>query len=157
MYFCTVNVNSRVMICTLSSRFQSFQPCGPLNWFGKIEINAPIHAVILFLLLLLLLLLLLIILCTSFVLWLRFQRRHRQRQTETGFSHHTGLLPRVPMHPSTFNPTFHSTSFASPFAPPFAKVGGEATGSTLLPTINNAYKPHKVSSFRVCSYFCQWL
>ena len=44
------------------------------------------------------------------------------------------------MHPSTFNPTFHSSSFPSSFT----KVGGDATGSSLLPSINNAYKPHKV-------------
>ncbi|XP_076442390.1 MAPK/MAK/MRK overlapping kinase-like isoform X2 [Babylonia areolata] len=66
------------------------------------------------------------------------RRRHRQRQTDTGFSHHTGLLPRVPMHTSTFNPSFHSTSFPSTFT----KVG-DTSASSLLPTINNAYKPHK--------------
>ncbi|KAK7103924.1 MAPK/MAK/MRK overlapping kinase-like isoform X3 [Littorina saxatilis] len=69
------------------------------------------------------------------------RRRHRQRQTETGFSHHTGLLPRVPMHPSTFNPTFHTTSFPSSFPSSFKM--GDTGSSGLLPTINNAYKPHK--------------
>ncbi|KAL8608652.1 hypothetical protein ACOMHN_002881 [Nucella lapillus] len=66
------------------------------------------------------------------------RRRHRQRQTDTGFSHHTGLLPRVPMHTSTFNPSFHSSSFPSSFT----KVG-DTSSSSLLPNINNAYKPHK--------------
>ena len=48
MYFCTVNGNSKVMICTLSSPhwqhagFKNFQPCGALSWFQNIEINAPI-------------------------------------------------------------------------------------------------------------------
>ena len=45
MYFCTASVNSRVMICTLSSahwqQASKIQPCGALNYFGKIEINAP--------------------------------------------------------------------------------------------------------------------
>ena len=52
MYFCTVNRNSRVMTCTLSSAHwqqasKSFQPCGALSRFGKIEINALINTIIL--------------------------------------------------------------------------------------------------------------
>ena len=50
MYFSTVNVNSRVMICTLSSahwqQASKHLACGALNWFGMIEINAPITIVI---------------------------------------------------------------------------------------------------------------
>ena len=45
MYFCTVNGNSRAMICTLSRAhwLQSFYPCDALSRFGKVEIYAPIN------------------------------------------------------------------------------------------------------------------
>ena len=51
MYFCSVNGNCRVTICTLSSAHwqqasKRVQPCGALSWFGKIEINAPINTII---------------------------------------------------------------------------------------------------------------
>ena len=49
MYFCTVNVNSREVICTLSSThwLQSFQPCSTFELIlKKIEINAPINVII---------------------------------------------------------------------------------------------------------------
>ena len=56
MYLCTVNLNGGVMICTLSSadwqQAWKLQPCGTLNCFGKIEINAPINIVVCVLLLL---------------------------------------------------------------------------------------------------------
>ena len=44
MYFCAVNVNSRVTICTykhpLAAGFKAFSPAAcTLNWFGKIEIE----------------------------------------------------------------------------------------------------------------------
>nr|KAG5702127.1 hypothetical protein BaRGS_010393 [Batillaria attramentaria] len=44
------------------------------------------------------------------------------------------------MHPATFNPTFHSTSF-----PTAIHKVQDSGSSTLLPTINNAYKPHKAN------------
>jgi len=68
------------------------------------------------------------------------RRRHKhKRATESHqYPHHTGLLPRVPMHPATFNPTFHTTSFPNAFN----KLPASSTQS-LLPSINNAYKPHK--------------
>ena len=50
MYLCTVNLNGGVMICMLSSadwqQAWKLQPCGALNWFGMIEINAPINIVV---------------------------------------------------------------------------------------------------------------
>ncbi|CAL1527778.1 unnamed protein product [Lymnaea stagnalis] len=71
-----------------------------------------------------------------------FKDRRRlkiKRITESQhYPHHTGLLPRVPMHPATFNPTFHTTSFPTSFN----KLQGAATTQSLLPTINN-YKPNK--------------
>ena len=50
MYFCTVNENSRVMICTLkqcplAAGFNAFSPCGALSQFGKNEIKAPINTI----------------------------------------------------------------------------------------------------------------
>ena len=43
MYFCTVN---RVMVCTLSSTHWQLHASKLSNWFGNIEINAPINIVI---------------------------------------------------------------------------------------------------------------
>ncbi|KAK6997941.1 MAPK/MAK/MRK overlapping kinase [Biomphalaria glabrata] len=63
-------------------------------------------------------------------------RRRIKRMTESQhYSNHNGSLPRMPMHPATFNPTFHTTSFPTSF-----KLPG---GQTLLPKINNNYKPNK--------------
>ena len=50
MYFCTVNGNSKVMMCTLSSAHwqqasKLSSPCGALSRFEKIEINAPINTI----------------------------------------------------------------------------------------------------------------
>ena len=50
MYFCAVNVNSRVVICTLKveptgSKLTSFQPSGALSRFGQMEINAPCNII----------------------------------------------------------------------------------------------------------------
>ena len=36
---------SRAMICILAAVFEAFSPCGALNQFGKIEINAPINTI----------------------------------------------------------------------------------------------------------------
>lgn len=71
--------------------------------------------------------------------WL-LQRRNKRQTESHGYMHHTGLLPRVPMHQATFNPTFHSTSFSAAFN----KLADGAGSTALLPTISNAYKPHKV-------------
>lgn len=78
----------------------------------------------------------------------RKRRRHRRQTESHGFSHHTGLLPRVPMQHSTFNPTFHSTSF-----PTTIHKVQDTGSSTLLPTINNAYKPHKATAAKTSKSF----
>ncbi|XP_005093100.2 MAPK/MAK/MRK overlapping kinase [Aplysia californica] len=65
--------------------------------------------------------------------------KHKRVTESHQYPHHTGLLPRVPMHPATFNPTFHTSSFPTSFN----KLPGTTTTQSLLPSINNAYKPHK--------------
>ena len=50
MYFCTVNGNSKIMICTLSSAHwqqasKLSSPCGALSRFETTEINAPINTI----------------------------------------------------------------------------------------------------------------
>ncbi|XP_025105892.1 MAPK/MAK/MRK overlapping kinase-like isoform X2 [Pomacea canaliculata] len=78
------------------------------------------------------------------------KRRRNKRQTEShGYMHHTGLLPRVPMHQATFNPTFHSTSFSAAFN----KLADGAGSTALLPTISNAYKPHKATAAKTSKSF----
>ncbi|XP_059164272.1 MAPK/MAK/MRK overlapping kinase-like isoform X2 [Physella acuta] len=69
------------------------------------------------------------------------RRRHKNKRTieSQNYSNHTGLLPRVPMHPATFNPTFHTSSFLTSYN----KIPAGVTTQSLLPTINNSYKPHR--------------
>ncbi|KAK3748050.1 hypothetical protein RRG08_029900 [Elysia crispata] len=83
------------------------------------------------------------------------KRRHKhKRVTESHqYPHHTGLLPRVPMHPATFNPTFHTTSFPSSFN---KLPGAGGTTQSLLPTINNAYKPHKSPTKTTKAFYGQY-
>ncbi|KAL5008683.1 hypothetical protein ScPMuIL_014264 [Solemya velum] len=68
------------------------------------------------------------------------KKRRRHRHHGDNYSNQTGLLPKVPMHTSTFNPTFQTSSF-----PTFKQVHN-ANSLSLLPSINSSYKNHHKAS-----------
>ena len=66
MYCCTVNGNSRTMICTLSSAHwqRASKLSGCLSRFRKIDINAPINILIIIIIIVIIIMIIIIIIIT---------------------------------------------------------------------------------------------
>ncbi|XP_050407443.1 MAPK/MAK/MRK overlapping kinase [Patella vulgata] len=66
------------------------------------------------------------------------RRKNKRYQSSQQYSNHTGLFPRVEIHPTTYHTVYNG------YPGNKYKYNGNI-GSTLLPSVNNGYKPHKAA------------
>ncbi|ESO87730.1 hypothetical protein LOTGIDRAFT_194178 [Lottia gigantea] len=71
------------------------------------------------------------------------RRKNKRYQSSQQYTNHTGLFPRVEIHPTAYNSVFNGFPSSNKYKYQNGGGGGNVEQTTILPSVNNGYKPHK--------------